>query len=71
VTIFVLGQDPAQIVVAAGAETGADCNAALRETIALLGGRGGGKPGLAQGGGIPLSSLPAWLEALRRAILQA
>jgi len=69
VTIFALSQDPAQVVISAGTETGVDCGAALRETIALLGGRGGGKPGLAQGGSIPLSSLPAWLEALRHAVL--
>ena len=69
VILFALSQDPAQIIIAAGAESGVDCSASLRETIGLLGGRGGGKPGLAQCGGIPISDLPAWMEALRRAVL--
>jgi alanyl-tRNA synthetase len=70
VTIFALAQDPAQVIVAAGPATGVDCGAILRETIALLGGKGGGKPGLAQGGGIPLAALPAWLDAVRCAVLK-
>jgi len=68
VAVLVLEQDPAQVVVAAGAEAGIDCSAVVRRTTAAIGGRGGGKTGLAQAGGIPAPDLAAWLAALHSAL---
>jgi len=44
-------QDTARLVFARSADAPGDMNALMREACALLNGRGGGKPDLAQGGG--------------------
>jgi alanyl-tRNA synthetase len=43
---------PALVVVASHPDTGIDANATLKALVARFGGRGGGKPELAQGGGL-------------------
>jgi len=43
---------PASIVVARAADAGADCAAILRRLTSRFGGKGGGRPELAQGGGL-------------------
>jgi alanyl-tRNA synthetase len=47
---------PAQVVVARGANAKADAGALLKQLAAQFGGKGGGKPDLAQGGGLNASS---------------
>jgi alanyl-tRNA synthetase len=58
---------PAQVVVARGANATIDANAILKELAAKFGGKGGGKPDLAQGGGLNPASND--LIAATRAIL--
>lgn len=43
---------PAQVVIARGAKSSIDAGAALKQLAARFGGKGGGKPDLAQGGGL-------------------
>ena len=58
---------PALAVIAKGANGGIDAGAVLKELVAKFGGKGGGKPDLAQGGG--LSGTSAELIASARALL--
>ena len=48
---------PALVVIAKGANGGVDAGAVLKELVAKFGGKGGGKPDLAQGGGLSGTSL--------------
>jgi alanyl-tRNA synthetase len=43
---------PAVSVIAKSRDVRADCNAVLKDLVRQFGGRGGGKPDLAQGGGL-------------------
>jgi alanyl-tRNA synthetase len=47
---------PAQVVVARGARAAGDAGAVLKQLTAAFGGKGGGKPDLAQGGGLAASA---------------
>jgi alanyl-tRNA synthetase len=58
---------PAQVVIARGAAAGVDAGALLKQLAAKFGGRGGGKPDLAQGGG--LNAHGAELIAAARSIV--
>jgi alanyl-tRNA synthetase len=58
---------PAQAVVAAGSAAGIDAAAVLKTLLARFGGKGGGKPELAQGGGL-LAPLAELLAAARGAL---
>jgi alanyl-tRNA synthetase len=58
---------PAQVVVARGPDAKADANAILRALATRFGGKGGGKPDLAQGGGLQASSADL-IEAARALI---
>jgi alanyl-tRNA synthetase len=60
---------PALVVIARGANGGIDAGAVLKALVAKFGGKGGGKPDLAQGGGLNASS--AELVAAVRALLSA
>jgi len=57
-------QETAQVVVARNANVPGDCGAVVKQLTGRLGGKGGGKPELAQAGGIPIASLAAWSTGL-------
>jgi alanyl-tRNA synthetase len=65
-----VGGKPVAIVATSPAARDAGANAgALAKTMAgVLGGGGGGKPDLAQGGGSDLAAIPAALDAVRSAL---
>ena len=56
---------PAQVVIARGAAASADAGALLKQLAAKFGGKGGGKPDLAQGGGLnaPAHELVAFVTS--------
>jgi alanyl-tRNA synthetase len=62
--ILCLAQEPAQLIVARSADVPGDCGAAIKLLAGRLGGRGGGRPELAQAGGIAGSALEEWSRAL-------
>ncbi|HKG98687.1 MAG TPA: DHHA1 domain-containing protein, partial [Pyrinomonadaceae bacterium] len=67
-TIALLGsrdKDTARLVFAPPADASGDMNALMREACAMLDGRGGGRPEMAQGGGKNVEKLDA---ALRHAL---
>lgn len=55
---------PALVVVAKGKDAGVDASAVLKSLVAKFGGKGGGKPDLAQGGGL-LGSATDFTELAR------
>ncbi|GAA1951597.1 alanine--tRNA ligase [Agromyces allii] len=63
-----VGGRPVAIVATSPAarEAGANAGALAKAMAGVLGGGGGGKPDLAQGGGSDLSAIPAALDAVRR-----
>ena len=50
VAVLIGGGTPAPVVMARSADVAVDAGAWIREATAALGGRGGGRPELAQGG---------------------
>ncbi|HTM26850.1 MAG TPA: DHHA1 domain-containing protein [Vicinamibacterales bacterium] len=67
VAVLVGEPSPAPIVVARAADVTQDAGALLRQLLALHGGKGGGRPELAQGGGVT-SSAAAVLQSARQLI---
>jgi alanyl-tRNA synthetase len=70
-TIVILGssdKDTARLMFARSADAPGDMNQLMREACALLDGRGGGKPDLAQGGGKNVDKLADALEFVRSKI---
>jgi alanyl-tRNA synthetase len=65
--VLVSSSTPSFVVVSHSADASLDANNILRQLIERFGGRGGGKPDLAQGGG--LNAAPADLVAAARALL--
>jgi len=61
-------REMARLVFARSADLAADMNLLMKEACEKLGGRGGGKPDFAQGGGANLGGLTAALESARRMI---
>jgi alanyl-tRNA synthetase len=57
-------QDTAQLVVARSQDLAGDCGAAIKQMAAKLGGRGGGRPELAQAGSIAASALDEWVQGI-------
>ena len=53
-----------QAVVARSARLGGDCGAAVKDANGRHGGKGGGRPELAQAGGLPPESLGPWLDSV-------
>ena len=66
VTLFTTAT-PAQVVVARGSASKLDAGAVLKQLAAKFGGKGGGKPDLAQGGG--LNASPSELARYARTLL--
>jgi alanyl-tRNA synthetase len=63
--LAVLGlADACQVVVARSKELAGSCNDAVKDAASRLGGKGGGRPELAQAGGISADSFDAWLQSL-------
>jgi alanyl-tRNA synthetase len=62
-------KDTARLVFARSADAAGDMSALMREACAMLEGRGGGKPEIAQGGGKRVELLDEALAAIRRRIL--
>jgi alanyl-tRNA synthetase len=67
VVVLVSTSQPAQVVVARSSDARVDANLVLRQLLERFGGRGGGKPDLAQGGG--LSGEPQQIADAARALL--
>ena len=70
VVVLFTAAAPAQVVIARGAGTKIDAGAVLKQLAAKFGGKGGGKPDLAQGGGLNASG-PDLIEAARELITAA
>ena len=62
--VFWAVSESAQLVVARGPGLAADCGKGVKQVTAKLGGKGGGRPELAQAGGIALPAIDAWSQAL-------
>src|SRR5688572_11271088 len=67
VVVLFTASTPAQVVIARGSSAGADAGALLKQLAAKFGGKGGGKPDLAQGGGLNASA--AELIAAARSLI--
>jgi alanyl-tRNA synthetase len=67
VAVLVAGPAPCQIVIARGASAHVDSAALLRRLTETFGGKGGGRPDLAQGGG--LNAAPADIAARARELV--
>jgi alanyl-tRNA synthetase len=61
----------ARLVFARAADAAGDMNALMREACAAVGGRGGGRPEMAQGGGRGVEKLSAAIEAAARRLAEA
>lgn len=61
VAILALVGPPPQVVVARSEDVPGSCHQAVKEAIARLGGKGGGRPELAQAGGMEADALEAWM----------
>jgi alanyl-tRNA synthetase len=68
VVVLVSTPPPCAIVVARSAEVALDCGAVLKEIASRHGGKGGGRPDFAQGGGIPADAADV-LQSARQVVL--
>jgi alanyl-tRNA synthetase len=64
------GGGEGRLVFARAPDAAGDMNALMREACAALGGRGGGRPEMAQGGGRGVEKLPAAIEAASRRLAE-
>jgi len=63
--VAILGiSDACQIVLARSKDLPGNCGDAIKKVAAVLGGKGGGRPELAQAGGFPADCLDSWMKAL-------
>jgi alanyl-tRNA synthetase len=63
--------DALQVVVARSKDLPGSCNEAVKQAASELGGKGGGRPELAQAGGVPADSLDSWMAALEKYFLSS
>lgn len=68
IAVLVSAESPSFVVVARSADIALDANRMLRQLVERFGGRGGGRPELAQGGG--LGGTPAAIADAARELLQ-
>lgn len=71
-TVALLGShdgDTARLVFARSSDTGGDMNELMRRVCRAIGGRGGGRPDLAQGGSKNVEQLTAALEEAARSLI--
>ena len=66
VAILGLLEETAQAVVARSTGIPGDCGAIVKDVTAKHGGKGGGRPELAQAGGIPADKLEPWLTEVEK-----
>jgi alanyl-tRNA synthetase len=65
-TLAILGiADACQVVVARSKDLPGSCNDAVKQSISRFGGKGGGRPELAQAGGFAKENLDSWLQSLQ------
>jgi len=69
IALLAIERPSPQVIFARSADVDLRVDALLREVLASYGGKGGGAPHMAQGGGMPADALPALLAAARRQIL--
>jgi alanyl-tRNA synthetase len=62
--------DACQVIVARSRDLPGSCNDAVKQAISRFGGKGGGRPELAQAGGFSPDSLERWMEALDQYFLE-
>jgi len=63
--VAILGiPDTCQVVVARSRDLSGNCGEAIKKVASQLGGKGGGRPELAQAGGFPSESFNPWIKAL-------
>lgn len=63
--VAVLGlSDTCQVVVARSKDLQGNCGDLVKKTVSELGGKGGGRPELAQAGGFSVDCLDLWMKAL-------
>jgi alanyl-tRNA synthetase len=65
IAVLAAVQETAQLVVAKNPGTAGDCGAAIKQAAARLGGKGGGRPEIAQAGGIAAAALDSWFGELK------
>jgi alanyl-tRNA synthetase len=68
IVVLVSGAVPALVVVARSSDVGLSAQQLLASLLATFGGRGGGKPDFAQGGGLAAPSADAILDAAVRSL---
>jgi alanyl-tRNA synthetase len=61
--------DAVQIVVARSKDLSGSCNDAVKQAISELGGKGGGRPELAQAGGFAAEAIEPWIHSLENYFL--
>ena len=71
VAILGAAGDAASVVVARGRDGRVDAGAVIQAALAVLGGKGGGKPDFAQGAGPKVEALDEALQAARREVLSS
>jgi alanyl-tRNA synthetase len=65
--IAILGiPDACQVVAARSRDLTGNCGEAIKKVASELGGKGGGRPELAQAGGFPVNSYDSWMKELEK-----